>query len=106
MGSNRLGKTEVHVTELGFGGGPLGGLYTPLDDETAASALEAAWDGGIRYFDTSPHYGIGHSKRRTGDLLRHKPREQFTLSTKVGRLLELYAKARRRSCSHRPVALP
>ncbi|MFB7712472.1 aldo/keto reductase [Streptomyces sp. NPDC056105] len=87
MRSNRLGKTEVHVTELGFGGGPLGGLYTPLDDETAASALEAAWDGGIRYFDTSPHYGIGHSERRTGDLLRHKPREQFTLSTKVGRLL-------------------
>ncbi|KUF16881.1 aldo/keto reductase [Streptomyces silvensis] len=87
MRSNRLGNTAVRVTELGFGGGPLGGLYTPLDDETAAGALEAAWEGGIRYFDTSPHYGIGHSERRTGALLRDKPREQVTLSTKVGRLL-------------------
>ncbi|MGW5868731.1 aldo/keto reductase [Streptomyces sp. NPDC055239] len=87
MRSNRLGKTDVHVTELGFGGGPLGGLFAPLDDDTAAHALEAAWDGGIRYFDTSPHYGIGHSERRTGELLRHKPRGEFTLSTKVGRLL-------------------
>ncbi|MEV0324388.1 aldo/keto reductase [Streptomyces sp. NPDC050658] len=87
MKTRRLGKTDVHVTELGFGGGPLGGLFAPLDDETAAGALEAAWDGGIRYFDTSPHYGIGHSERRTGELLRGKPRERFTLSTKVGRLL-------------------
>ena len=59
----------------------------PLDDETAAGALEAAWDSGIRYFDTSPHYGIGHSERRIGDLLRDRPRDEFTLSTKVGRLL-------------------
>ncbi|GHJ34762.1 aldo/keto reductase [Streptomyces sp. TS71-3] len=87
MRQNRLGKSKVHVTELGFGGGPLGGLFEPLDDETAAGALEAAWDSGIRYFDTSPHYGIGHSERRTGDLLRGKPREEWTLSTKVGRLL-------------------
>ncbi|NEB75396.1 aldo/keto reductase [Streptomyces sp. SID14478] len=87
MRSNRLGTSDVYVTELGFGGGPLGGLFAPLDDGTAVSALQAAWDGGIRYFDTSPHYGIGHSERRTGDLLRHKPRERFTLSTKVGRLL-------------------
>lgn len=63
------------------------GLFAPLDDETAAGALEAAWDSGIRYFDTSPHYGIGHSERRTGGLLRGKPREEVTLSTKVGRLL-------------------
>ncbi|MFK4100336.1 aldo/keto reductase [Streptomyces sp. NPDC019531] len=87
MRRNRLGKADVHVTELGFGGGPLGGLFAPLDDETAAGALKAAWDGGIRYFDTSPHYGIGHSERRTGALLRSKSRDGFTLSTKVGRLL-------------------
>jgi D-threo-aldose 1-dehydrogenase len=62
-------------------------LFAPLDDDTAAAALAAAWDGGIRYFDTSPHYGIGHSERRTGDLLRGKPRAEYTLSTKVGRLL-------------------
>ncbi|WBB58636.1 aldo/keto reductase [Streptomyces sp. WMMC500] len=87
MRTRILGRTGVEVTELGFGGGPLGGLFEPLDDATAAQALAAAWDGGIRYFDTSPHYGIGHSERRLGDLLRAKPRTGFTLSTKVGRLL-------------------
>ncbi|MFH8484813.1 aldo/keto reductase [Streptomyces longisporoflavus] len=85
--THRLGRTSVEVTELGFGGGPLGGLFTPVDDVTAAQALEAAWEGGIRYYDTSPHYGIGHSERRIGEFLRGKPRTQFTLSTKVGRLL-------------------
>jgi D-threo-aldose 1-dehydrogenase len=87
MRTHRLGRTGVDVTELGFGGGPLGGLFAPLDDATAAGALAAAWDGGIRYFDTSPHYGIGQSERRVGELLRGKPRTEFTLSTKVGRLL-------------------
>jgi D-threo-aldose 1-dehydrogenase len=87
MRTNRLGRSAVEVTELGFGGGPLGGLFAPLDDDTAAGALAAAWDCGIRYFDTSPHYGIGHSERRMGEFLRREPRGEFTLSTKVGRLL-------------------
>ena len=87
MRTRRLGRSGVEVTELGFGGGPLGGLFAPLDDDTAAGALAAAWDCGIRYFDTSPHYGIGHSERRTGHFLRSQPRGEFTLSTKVGRLL-------------------
>src|SRR5512143_2854234 len=87
MRRNRLGHTSVEVTALGFGGGPIGGLFAPLDDETALGALGAAWDGGIRYFDTAPHYGIGHSERRMGEYLRHRPRTAFTLSTKVGRLL-------------------
>jgi D-threo-aldose 1-dehydrogenase len=87
MRTSRLGRSEVEVTQLGFGGGPLGGLFAPLDDDTAAAALAAAWDCGIRYFDTSPHYGIGVSERRIGELLRRKPRAEFTLSTKVGRLL-------------------
>jgi Aldo/keto reductase family len=87
MRRNRLGRSAVEVTELGFGGGPLGGLFTPLDDDTAAGALAAAWDCGIRYFDTSPHYGIGQSERRIGSFLHAKPRAEFTLSTKVGRLL-------------------
>ncbi|MBV9450938.1 MAG: aldo/keto reductase [Streptosporangiaceae bacterium] len=82
-----LGHSGVEVTELGFGGGPLGGLYTAVARDTAAAALAAAWDGGIRYFDTSPHYGIGQSERWSGDLLRHKPRAEYTLSTKVGRIL-------------------
>jgi D-threo-aldose 1-dehydrogenase len=60
-------------------------LFEPLDDETAAGALQTAWDGGIRYYDTSPHYGIGTSERRTGEFLQG--RSGYTLSTKVGRLL-------------------
>ncbi|EME60876.1 aldo/keto reductase [Amycolatopsis decaplanina] len=87
METRRLGRTDVEVTRLGFGGGPLGGLFAPLDDDTAAGALAAAWDGGIRYYDTSPHYGIGHSERRIGEFLRSRPRDSFVLSTKVGRLL-------------------
>ncbi|RSM57837.1 aldo/keto reductase [Amycolatopsis sp. WAC 01376] len=87
MDTRRLGRTDVEVTRLGFGGGPLGGLFAPLDDDTAAGALAAAWDAGIRYYDTSPHYGIGHSERRIGEFLRSRPRASFVLSTKVGRLL-------------------
>ena len=87
MRTSRLGRSAVDVTQLGFGGGPLGGLFAPLDDDTAAGALAAAWDCGIRYFDTSPHYGIGVSERRVGELLRRKLRAEFTLSTKVGRVL-------------------
>jgi D-threo-aldose 1-dehydrogenase len=84
---NRLGRTDVEVTALGFGGGPIGGLYRAVDDEAAVGALQAAWDAGIRYFDTAPHYGIGHSERRFGLALRENDRGALTLSTKVGRLL-------------------
>jgi D-threo-aldose 1-dehydrogenase len=83
----RLGRTAVEVTEIGFGGGPLGGLFEPLDDDQAAEALSAAWDAGIRYFDTAPHYGLGQSERRFGAFLREQPRDAYTLSTKVGRVL-------------------
>ena len=82
-----LGRSTVEVTRLGFGGGPLGGLFTPLDDATAAAALAAAWDAGIRYYDTSPHYGLGQSERRTGAALRRYVPSLFTVSTKVGRVL-------------------
>ena len=87
MRTNRLGHSSVRVTELGFGGGPLGGLFAPLDEETAAGALTAAWDCGVRWFDTAPHYGVGQSEHRTGHFLQARPRSEFTLSTKVGRLL-------------------
>jgi D-threo-aldose 1-dehydrogenase len=65
----------------------LGGLYRPLDDGTAQQTLEAAWEAGIRHFDTAPHYGAGLSERRVGAFLRQLPRGSYTLSTKVGRLL-------------------
>jgi D-threo-aldose 1-dehydrogenase len=70
-----------------FGGAPIGGLYAPVSDEDAAATLQAAWNAGIRAFDTAPHYGVGLSERRIGDFLAGKPRDEFIVSTKVGRLL-------------------
>ncbi|SPL88964.1 L-fuco-beta-pyranose dehydrogenase [[Actinomadura] parvosata subsp. kistnae] len=87
MQIKRLGGSSVEVTELGFGGGPLGGLFTATPEDEAAEALAAAWEGGVRYFDTSPHYGIGQSERLIGRFLSQKPRDEYVLSTKVGRLL-------------------
>jgi D-threo-aldose 1-dehydrogenase len=87
MRSNSLGGTAVQISELGFGGGPIGGLFQPVDHDTAQGALAEAWDGGVRYFDTAPHYGIGQAETWFGEFLRQQPRESFTLSTKVGRLL-------------------
>jgi D-threo-aldose 1-dehydrogenase len=84
----RLGRSPVHVTELSFGGAAIGNLFTAVSDDEARAAVDAAWDGGIRTFDTAPHYGIGLSERRLGDALRHRPRDEYVLSTKVGRLLE------------------
>jgi D-threo-aldose 1-dehydrogenase len=72
---------------LGLGAANLGNLWAAMSDDEAWAVLEAAWDGGIRYFDTAPHYGLGLSERRLGAFLATKPREQFVLSTKVGRLL-------------------
>jgi D-threo-aldose 1-dehydrogenase len=72
---------------LGFGGAPVGNLYRAIDDATAHEAVEAAWGGGLRYFDTAPHYGLGLSERRLGAVLADKPRDEFLLSTKVGRLI-------------------
>jgi D-threo-aldose 1-dehydrogenase len=72
---------------LMFGGAPIGGLYAPVSDEAAAATLQAAWDAGIRAFDTAPHYGVGLSERRIGDFLAGRPRAEFVVSTKVGRRL-------------------
>jgi D-threo-aldose 1-dehydrogenase len=73
---------------LGFGGAAIGNLFSAVPDEAAAAALDAAWDSGIRYFDTAPHYGLGLSERRIGAALRSRPRAEYVLSTKVGRILE------------------
>jgi D-threo-aldose 1-dehydrogenase len=72
---------------LVFGGAPIGGLYAPVSEEAAAGTLQAAWDAGIRAFDTAPHYGAGLSERRIGDFLAGRPRAEFAVCTKVGRLL-------------------
>jgi D-threo-aldose 1-dehydrogenase len=72
---------------LVFGGGSIGGLYAPVSAEAAAATLRAAWDAGIRAFDTAPHYGVGLSERRIGDFLAGRRRAEFVVSTKVGRRL-------------------
>jgi D-threo-aldose 1-dehydrogenase len=84
----RLGRSQVEVTPLGFGAATLGNLYRPVDEEQAREAVRAAWQRGIRYFDTAPHYGLGLSERRLGAALRAYDRARFTVSTKVGRRLE------------------
>ncbi len=73
---------------LGMGGAPLGNLFTAIPDRLALDAIETAWDAGIRHFDTAPHYGAGLSEHRMGAVLRHHKRIDYTLSTKVGRMLE------------------
>ncbi len=80
-----LGKSGVPLTQLGFGGAGLGELFVRVDERTAAETLQAAWDEGIRYYDTAPYYGRGLSEIRTGRFLDVRPRSDFVLSTKVGR---------------------
>jgi D-threo-aldose 1-dehydrogenase len=72
---------------LVFGGASIAGLYQPIGEQEAHTTLAAAWDVGIRVFDTAPHYGAGLSERRIGDFLAGRPRAEFTICTKVGRLL-------------------
>ena len=73
---------------LGFGAAGIGNLYKAMSDDVAAATLEAGWDAGLRYFDTAPHYGLGLSERRVGAFLSTKPRDEFVISTKVGRILD------------------
>ncbi len=87
IGTRRLGRSEVKVTRLGFGGAPLGNLFSVVAETTAEAALQAAWNAGWRYFDTAPLYGHGLGEQRIGRFLRAKPRDSYRLSTKVGRLL-------------------
>lgn len=77
----------IAFTELGAGCAQLGNLYHAISDEEAEATVHAAWDAGIRYFDTAPHYGLGLSERRLGRALAAYPRDEYVLSTKVGRIL-------------------
>ena len=80
--------TDLALTTIGLGGSAFGNLFSVTSDEDCAAAINTAWDAGVRYFDTAPHYGLGLSERRVGSLLRDRPRSDWVLSTKVGRLLE------------------
>ena len=88
---DRLGNGGLTFTELGFGTAPLGNLYKAISDDDARATLDAAWEGGVRYFDTAPLYGLGLSETRLNPFLRDKPRDSYILSSKVGRLIEYCA---------------
>lgn len=87
MKTNRLGSSSVEVTQVGLGTAQLGDLYDELDDRRATAIVDAAWDSGIRYFDTAPHYGVGLAEHRLGAALAARPRDDYVVSSKVGRLL-------------------
>ncbi len=84
--NNRTSR-PVPLTRMGFGGAPLGNLYRKVSDEDAQAALQAAYDSGIRFFDTAPQYGLGRSEHRFGEAIARFGRENIQLSTKIGRLL-------------------
>jgi D-threo-aldose 1-dehydrogenase len=83
----RVGRTPLTVTRLGFGSAPIGGLFSAVADADAIATVGRAWELGIRYFDTAPLYGYGAAERRVGAALAEMPRDDFTISTKVGRLI-------------------
>ena len=86
---DRLENGGLNFTELGFGTAPLGNLYRAISDEDANSILETAWQGGVRYYDTAPLYGLGLSETRLNRFLRDKPRDEYVLSSKIGRLMQV-----------------
>jgi len=83
----RVADTGLQLPAFGMGTAHLGELYAPVDERTSQATLAAAWDGGVRYFDTAPWYGRGLSEHRLGGFLRTKPRDDFLITTKVGRTL-------------------
>lgn len=85
---DRLGNGGLTFTELGFGAAPLGNLFNAISEAEAQAILQAAWDAGVRYFDTAPLYGMGLSETRLNHFLRDKPRDDYVLSSKVGRVLQ------------------
>ena len=84
---NNRTKKPVPLTRMGFGGAPLGNLYRKISEEDAQAALQAAYDSGIRHFDTAPQYGLGRSEGRFGEAIKRFGRENIQLATKIGRLL-------------------
>jgi D-threo-aldose 1-dehydrogenase len=80
--------SRIDLPELGLGTTTLGNLYRAIPDEQARDVVRASWDAGIRYFDTAPHYGLGLAERRLGEALRERPRDEYVVSTKIGRMLD------------------
>jgi D-threo-aldose 1-dehydrogenase len=87
-----LGKTGLTLTRLGLGASVIGGLFAPVDEAEGRAVVRAALEHGISYVDTAPLYGLGRSEQLVGDVLRTVARDDFVISTKVGRLLRADAR--------------
>ncbi|MCR9121387.1 MAG: aldo/keto reductase [Phyllobacteriaceae bacterium] len=83
----KFGRVDLEVTAFGFGTAPIGNIFREIDEQTSDAMIQTAWDAGVRYYDTAPMYGHGLSELRTGHSLRWKKRDDFVLSSKVGRRL-------------------
>jgi D-threo-aldose 1-dehydrogenase len=83
----RVGRTDLHLPVVGLGTCPIGGVYAAIGENEARATFNAAWDAGIRFYDTAPWYGLGQAEHRAGRVLFDKPRADFSLTTKVGRVL-------------------
>jgi D-threo-aldose 1-dehydrogenase len=86
--TRKLGRVDLHVTPFAFGTAPLGNIFEPISEQTSQAMFDAAWDAGVRLFDTAPMYGHGLAELRTGHSLRWKPRDSYVLASKVGRVLK------------------
>jgi D-threo-aldose 1-dehydrogenase len=84
----KFGRVDLQVTPFGFGTAPIGNIFREIDEQTSDAMIQHAWDAGVRYYDTAPMYGHGLAELRTGHSLRWKNREDFVLSSKVGRILK------------------
>ncbi len=102
----RVGKTKLEVTTIGLGGAPMGGFRATIPDAEAMALSNAAWDLGVRYYDTSPFYGYGRSELRMGAALREKPREDFVISTKIGRIMHPMKPGEKKAADFRENGLP
>ena len=90
---NKFGRVDLEVTAFSFGTAPIGNIFREIDEETSDGMIQAAWDRGVRFYDTAPMYGHGLAELRTGHSLRWKDRDDFVLSSKVGRILKPARKA-------------
>jgi D-threo-aldose 1-dehydrogenase len=89
----KFGRADLNVTAFAFGTAPVGNIFAEIDEETSAAMFETSWQAGVRFYDTAPMYGHGLSELRTGQALRWKRRDDYVLSSKVGRLLRPASRA-------------
>src|SRR5580658_5935420 len=99
----QIGRTALRVTELGLGCATLGGSRIDVARQAAEDIVSAAWGAGVRYVDTAPFYGVGQAERAVGDAMRDHPRDDWVLSTKVGRLLRPNPSGVHADGRHRPL---